>query len=55
MLQKYNSNDPGVIMNFILNQLDNELILNRVNNNVNDPYMQFNEKESLQKFCEILI
>ena len=54
MLQKYNSNDPGVIMNFILNQLDNELILNRVNNNVNDPYMQFNEKESLQKFCEII-
>jgi hypothetical protein len=54
MLQKYNSNDPGVIMNFILNQLDSELILNRVNNNVNDPYMQFNEKESLQKYVEIM-
>jgi hypothetical protein len=54
MLQKYNSNDPGVIMNFILNQLDSELILNRVNNNVNDPYMQFNEKESLQKCAEIM-
>ena len=55
MLNKYNSNDPGIIMNFILNQLDDELIINRVNNIVNVPYMQFNEKESLQKFCELIM
>ena len=54
MLNKYNSNDPGVIMNFILNQLDNELILNRANNNVNDPYIQFRETDSLQRYCGIM-
>ena len=41
-------------MNSILNQFDNEVILILVNNNMNDPYMLFNEKESLQKFCEIM-
>jgi hypothetical protein len=54
MLNKYLSNDPGVIMNFILNQLDNELILNRANNNMNDPYMQYNESESLKMYGDIM-
>ena len=50
MQNKYKSNDPGVIMNFILNQLDNELSANIVNNNEDDPFLHFNEVESLQKY-----
>ena len=55
MNNKYGSNDPGVIMNCILNQLNNELILNNpVNNGENDPFLQFDEKASLQKYGEIM-
>ena len=54
MNNKYGSNDPGVVMNFILNQLNSELIINPVNNGENDPFLQFNEKESLQKYGEIM-
>jgi hypothetical protein len=54
MNNKYGSNDPGVVMNFILNQLNSELIINPVNNGENDPFLQFDEKESLQKYGEIM-
>jgi hypothetical protein len=54
MNNKYGSFDPGVIMNFILNQLNNELIINPVNNGENDPFLQFDENSSCQKYCEIM-
>ena len=54
MNNKYYSKDPGVIMNFILNQLHNELLLNPVNNGDNDPFLQFDEKASFQKYCEVM-
>lgn len=51
MGDNYNSKDPGLIMSFILNKLNEELILNpQIYNGEDDPLIYYNEKNSLNLF-----
>ena len=49
----YGSNDAGLILKYILNQLNEELNVNPINNNENnDPYEYFNKESTFNKFIK---
>ena len=53
MLNRYNSNDPGFIIKFILKQLDKELNIEPVIINNFDPFDIFNKEKAFQNYYDL--
>ena len=52
MLENYNTNDPSIIVDYLLKKLDEELKINNKNNNIEDinPSERFNEHNIIKKY-----
>ena len=53
MLNRYNSDDPGFIIKFILKQLDKELNIEPVIINNFDPFDIFNKEKAFQNYYDL--
>ena len=57
MMNNYKTNDAGIILKYILNELHEELLINDINNNPDedDPFDQYDEKKCLKKYQSIFL